>query len=100
MIRRAGAANTFPRGSVSSTTHTWRRGGAVHRGSPSVHRSGLEYVKTTQRRHAMDSAVLVVDMQNGFVHPRGSLARIGFELVDLEAVVESNVALLAEARRL
>jgi ureidoacrylate peracid hydrolase len=47
----------------------------------------------------MNGAVIVVDMQNGFVHPEGSVARLGLEMVDREAVIVEHVALLAEARR-
>jgi ureidoacrylate peracid hydrolase len=47
----------------------------------------------------MSAAIIVVDMQNGFVHPEGSVARLGLELVDREAVIMENAALLDEARR-
>jgi ureidoacrylate peracid hydrolase len=47
----------------------------------------------------MSAAVIVVDMQNGFVHPEGSVARLGMELVEREAVILENAALLEEARR-
>ncbi|MCA2220470.1 cysteine hydrolase family protein [Nonomuraea aurantiaca] len=44
------------------------------------------------------AAVLVVDMQNGFCHPRGSIASLGGELPDLSSVVAANEELLAAAR--
>jgi ureidoacrylate peracid hydrolase len=47
----------------------------------------------------MSAALIVVDMQNGFVHPEGSVARLGLEMVDREAVIAETAALLAEARR-
>jgi nicotinamidase-related amidase len=47
----------------------------------------------------MSAAIIVVDMQNGFVHPEGSVARLGMDLVDREAVIAENAALLEEARR-
>jgi ureidoacrylate peracid hydrolase len=48
----------------------------------------------------MNAAVIVVDMQNGYVHREGSIARLGSRLYDIDAVIERHVALLAEARRL
>jgi ureidoacrylate peracid hydrolase len=47
----------------------------------------------------MSGAIIVVDMQNGFVHPDGSVARLGFELVEPERVIAETVAMLDEARR-
>jgi ureidoacrylate peracid hydrolase len=47
----------------------------------------------------MSAAIIVVDMQNGFVHPEGSVARLGMELVGREAVIQENAAMLEEARR-
>jgi ureidoacrylate peracid hydrolase len=47
----------------------------------------------------MTGAVIVVDMQNGFVHADGSVARMGMEMVDRELVVAETAALLAEAPR-
>ncbi|MET8995923.1 cysteine hydrolase [Amycolatopsis sp. NPDC004169] len=44
------------------------------------------------------TAVLVVDMQNGFLHPEGSLARAGMGLPDAEPVIRATEALLARAR--
>lgn len=46
----------------------------------------------------MNTAVLVIDMQNGFCHPRGSISSLGAELPDLPAVVAANTELLAAAR--
>jgi ureidoacrylate peracid hydrolase len=45
-----------------------------------------------------DTALLVIDMQNGFVHPRGSLPSIGISLPNLEAVTAANADLIAAAR--
>ncbi|MTD57874.1 cysteine hydrolase family protein [Amycolatopsis pithecellobii] len=44
------------------------------------------------------TAVLVIDMQNGFLHPEGSLARAGMGLPDAEPAVRATRALLASAR--
>lgn len=44
------------------------------------------------------TAVLVIDMQNGFLHREGSLARAGMGLPDAERVVRVTQALLAAAR--
>ena len=46
----------------------------------------------------MTTAVLVIDMQNGFCHERGTLPMAGLGLPDMEAVVVENAALLAAAR--
>lgn len=48
----------------------------------------------------MNCAVIVVDMQNGYVHPEGSIAQLGARLHDIDAVIERHVALLEEARAL
>jgi ureidoacrylate peracid hydrolase len=45
------------------------------------------------------TAVLVIDMQNGFLHPEGSLARAGMGLPDAEPAIRATEALLARARR-
>jgi ureidoacrylate peracid hydrolase len=45
-----------------------------------------------------NTAVLVIDMQNGFCDPDGSLPSAGFGLPNMEAVVAENAALLAAAR--
>jgi ureidoacrylate peracid hydrolase len=37
-------------------------------------------------------------MQNGFVHPEGSVARLGTRLPDMDAVIDETEALLASAR--
>jgi ureidoacrylate peracid hydrolase len=44
------------------------------------------------------TAVLVIDMQNGFCHPEGSLPSAGLGLPNMEKVVTANAELLAEAR--
>ncbi|MFD5826614.1 cysteine hydrolase family protein [Lentzea sp. NPDC060358] len=44
------------------------------------------------------TAVLIIDMQNGFLHPDGSLARAGMGLPDVEPVVEAAGNLIASAR--
>ncbi len=43
-------------------------------------------------------AVLVIDMQNGFVHPEGSVARNGEPMLEIERVVAETVQLVTEAR--
>jgi len=49
----------------------------------------------------MRSAVLVIDMQNGFVHERGSLpSQGGRQLPDLPRVIAENAAMIARAREL
>jgi ureidoacrylate peracid hydrolase len=45
-----------------------------------------------------DIALLVIDMQNGFVHPKGSLPSIGITLPDMDAVTAANADLIAAAR--
>ncbi|MCS7483743.1 cysteine hydrolase family protein [Umezawaea endophytica] len=44
------------------------------------------------------TAVLVIDMQNGFLHPEGSLARAGMGLSDTEPVVRAAENLVAASR--
>ncbi|GAA1383846.1 hypothetical protein GCM10009613_13790 [Pseudonocardia kongjuensis] len=44
------------------------------------------------------TAVLVIDMQNGFVHPEGSLGRAGMGLPDAEPTIAAIEALIASAR--
>lgn len=39
----------------------------------------------------MTTAIVVVDMQNGFVHPAGSLSRLGVEMVGREALITEYV---------
>jgi ureidoacrylate peracid hydrolase len=46
----------------------------------------------------MSTAVLVIDMQNGFCHPKGSLPLAGFGLPRMDEVVGATVGLLAAAR--
>jgi ureidoacrylate peracid hydrolase len=46
----------------------------------------------------MDGAVLVIDMQNGFCHPEGSLPAAGFGLPDIEQVIAENAAMIDAAR--
>lgn len=45
------------------------------------------------------TALLIVDMQNDFVSPKGQMARFGFDLSDVERIVAPLARLLAEARR-
>jgi ureidoacrylate peracid hydrolase len=45
-----------------------------------------------------DVALLVIDMQNGFVHPEGSLPSAGISLPDMDAVTAANADLIAGAR--
>jgi ureidoacrylate peracid hydrolase len=53
---------------------------------------------TNDRDRAKGFAVLVIDMQNGFLHPDGSLPRAGVSVPDADAVIAENRRLLAEAR--
>jgi nicotinamidase-related amidase len=46
----------------------------------------------------MKSALLVVDMQNGFCHPEGSFARIGMGLEGAEAAVRHAAVAVGQAR--
>ena len=46
----------------------------------------------------MTCALLIIDMQNGFVHPEGSLPGIGLGQPDIEAVLERNAEAIAAAR--
>jgi ureidoacrylate peracid hydrolase len=46
----------------------------------------------------MSTAILVIDMQNGFCHEQGSLPLAGLGLPNTPSVVAENRALLAEAR--
>ena len=48
----------------------------------------------------MTTAVLVIDMQNGFVHESGSLPRNGMGLPNTTEVIAENQALLAATRAL
>lgn len=45
------------------------------------------------------SALLVIDMQNGFCDERGSIARIGFDTAMLQAAVEPCTRLVSAARQ-
>jgi ureidoacrylate peracid hydrolase len=53
---------------------------------------------TTSEEAAVDTAVLVIDMQNGFVHPDGSVPRAGLGLPNMDKVIAENAAMIAEAR--
>jgi len=46
----------------------------------------------------MSTALLVVDMQNGFCHPNGSIPTIAAPLVDNDRVVRRNVEAVNRAR--
>ncbi len=46
----------------------------------------------------MDTAVLIIDMQNGFCHEQGSLPLAGMGLPNMPAVVGTTAELLAAAR--
>lgn len=48
----------------------------------------------------MKTAVLVIDMQNGFIHDEGSLPSQGLALPHVPTVIAENAALLAQAREL
>lgn len=45
------------------------------------------------------TALLVVDMQNGFCDERGSIARIGFDIVMLKAAIDPCARLIQLSRR-
>lgn len=45
-----------------------------------------------------DSALLVIDMQNGFIHPDGSLPAIGQALPRMAEVIRANVEAIQAAR--
>jgi ureidoacrylate peracid hydrolase len=45
------------------------------------------------------SALLVIDVQNGFCHPQGSLPRLGYGLEGAAAAVERTAEAVAAARR-
>jgi ureidoacrylate peracid hydrolase len=47
----------------------------------------------------MTQALIVVDMQNGFCHPDGSLPSLGRGLEDIEVAVHGCVAAVASARK-
>jgi ureidoacrylate peracid hydrolase len=46
----------------------------------------------------MNRALIVVDMQNGFCHPEGSLPRLGMGLAGAEAAVRQAAAAVRQAR--
>jgi len=46
----------------------------------------------------MDAALLVIDMQNGFVHPDGSTITINGPLPNVDKVIAETASLLEEAR--
>ncbi len=46
----------------------------------------------------MDAAVLVIDMQNGFLDPHGSSPKMGFVTPNADKLVSQSAALLSEAR--
>jgi ureidoacrylate peracid hydrolase len=48
---------------------------------------------------ASRSALLVVDVQNGFCHPDGSLPRLGMGLADVEQAVARTAEVVEHARR-
>lgn len=48
--------------------------------------------------NARRSALIVVDMQNGFVHPQGSCARTGFPIAAVAGAVQPCIAAIATAR--
>lgn len=47
----------------------------------------------------MTTALINIDMQNGYLEPDGSLARAGRALLEPEAMLREDIALLEEARR-
>jgi len=46
----------------------------------------------------LHTALLIIDMQNGFISPKGSVARIGFPVEMMRAAIAPCAALLAAAR--
>ena len=46
----------------------------------------------------MSSALIVIDMQNGFIHPEGSLPSLGLGMPGVEAVIAENGEAIAAAR--
>ena len=46
----------------------------------------------------MNAALVVIDMQNGFVHPEGSVCRLGITLCGMAEVIERTASLIARAR--
>jgi ureidoacrylate peracid hydrolase len=48
---------------------------------------------------ALQSALLVVDMQNGFCHPDGSLPRLGMPLAGVDAAVQHTAEVVARTRQ-
>jgi ureidoacrylate peracid hydrolase len=44
-------------------------------------------------------ALVVIDMQNGFCHPEGSLAHVGMKLADVDRAVATTAEVVADARR-
>ncbi|QXC46872.1 cysteine hydrolase family protein [Rhodococcus qingshengii] len=46
----------------------------------------------------MKTALLVIDMQNGFCREDGSFSRAGFVLPNMDKIIAQNVALIAAAR--
>jgi ureidoacrylate peracid hydrolase len=50
-------------------------------------------------RRPADTVALVIDMQNGFLHPEGSLPRAGVALPDPEDLVAESQRMLEEVRR-
>jgi len=52
----------------------------------------------TVKEATVDTAVLVIDMQNGFVHPEGSVPKADRALPDMDKVIAENAAMIAAAR--
>ncbi len=46
-----------------------------------------------------ERALIVVDMQNGFCHPQGSVPVAGMALADVDRAVANNALVVADARR-
>ena len=45
-------------------------------------------------RDKMQTALIVVDMQNAFCHPEGSFRKRGYNIINLEKVIETNKKLI------
>jgi len=75
-----------------------RRPAARRIGARATGRMRSNRVAETRPIDTMDTAVLVIDMQNGFCHPDGSLPSAGLGLPNMPAVIAANADLLATAR--
>src|SRR5580700_8562212 len=71
-----------------------------HRGGqPSAARHGIHPARLEATVGPMNRALLVVDMQNGFCHPKGSFTRIGMGLEGADDAVRNAAIAVTQARR-